>query len=103
MAQEFAKKFYNSSVWKKTRAAYLKSVHYLCERCLVEGRCEPANIVHHKIHLTPTNINNPSITLDFKNLEAVCKSCHDDTHNPSATTQKDVTFDENGNLIKKEP
>jgi 5-methylcytosine-specific restriction endonuclease McrA len=74
--KEFATSFYTSRVWADTRRAYRKSVGGLCERCLANGRIVPGEIVHHKIHLTPDNINNPSITLSFDNLELVCRECH---------------------------
>ena len=39
----WAKSFYLSAAWEKTRAAYLMSQDYICERC-----GQPAKIVHHK-------------------------------------------------------
>ena len=33
--------------------------------------------VHHKIPITPENVNNPQITLNWDNLELLCKTCHD--------------------------
>lgn len=74
--QEYAEKFYKSKAWQKTRKAYLKSVGGLCETCLAKGIITPAVIVHHKIHISPENINNPNITLSFNNLEALCRDCH---------------------------
>lgn len=96
MAREFAKKFYNSSQWKKTRESYMHSIHWLCERC----KCNTAYIVHHKTYLSPSNINKPEITLNFDNLEGLCLDCHNDEHMPSKTTVKGVRFDEDGNLIE---
>ena len=58
----------------------MNSVNHLCERCLKHGLIVPAKIVHHKIELTPDNITNPDITLNFNNLEAVCRECHSDIH-----------------------
>jgi 5-methylcytosine-specific restriction endonuclease McrA len=54
----------------------MTSVHHLCEDCLAAGRYTPAEIVHHRIELTPENISNPAITMDFSNLKAVCRECH---------------------------
>ncbi len=73
--QAWAKKFYNSKAWKKTRTAYIKSQNGLCERCKQAG-----DIVHHKIYLTPQNINNPLITLSMSNLELLCQECHNKEH-----------------------
>ena len=78
--RDFAKDFYSSRAWANTREAYAKSVGYLCEECAKEGRTTPGEIVHHKIHLTPQNITNPDITLNFQNLEYVCRNCHAKVH-----------------------
>lgn len=80
MSKDFSRKFYSSQVWNNCRAAYMNSVNHLCERCLKHGLIVPAEIVHHKIELTPSNITNPDITLNFNNLEAVCRECHSDIH-----------------------
>lgn len=78
--KDYAKTFYKSAAWKKCRAAYLKRVGGLCERCLKVGRITPAVIVHHKIYIAPENINNLRITLDPENLEALCMECHNREH-----------------------
>lgn len=80
MSKDFSRKFYSSQVWNNCRAAYMNQVNHLCERCLKHGLIVPAEIVHHKIELTPSNITNPDITLNFNNLEAVCRECHSDIH-----------------------
>lgn len=36
--------------------------------------------MHHKVKLTPENINNPEVTLSWDNLELLCESCHKQTH-----------------------
>lgn len=74
--KDFATTFYTSRAWANTRAAYRKSVGGLCERCLANGLIVPGEIVHHKVHITPQNIYDPSITLSFDNLELVCRECH---------------------------
>lgn len=80
MSKDFSRKFYSSQAWNNCRAAYMNQVNHLCERCLRNGLVVPAEIVHHKIELTPSNILNPDITLNFNNLEAVCRDCHSDIH-----------------------
>ena len=65
----WAKSFYLSAAWEKTRAAYLMSQDYICERC-----GQPAKIVHHKRWLNRENINDISVTLCWDNLEALCKT-----------------------------
>jgi hypothetical protein len=88
MAREFARKFYSSKQWQDCRNAYMKRRRYLCESCLERGIYRPAEIVHHKIHITPLNIDNPEITLDFDNLEAVCRQCHDEIHDNKGPWEK---------------
>ena len=69
---EETKGIYKTSAWLKCRAAYIKSVGGLCERCLARGEIKPGYIVHHKVHLTPWNITDTSITLNWDNLEYLC-------------------------------
>ena len=85
--------FYSSKVWKRTRAAYMESVHRICERC---GK--PAAIVHHKHYITAGNLNDPSVTLDFANLEALCRDCHNKEHFEGRSCEPGLYFDSDGNL-----
>jgi len=34
--------------------------------------------VHHKIPLTEENITDPKVSLNWENLELLCKACHDE-------------------------
>lgn len=95
MAKEYAKRFYASKAWRDTQKAYMQSKHYVCERC---GK--PAVIVHHKTYITPTNINNPEITLNWNNLEALCQDCHNKEHMEKPVTAQGLIFDDKGNLVK---
>ncbi|GMR70641.1 hypothetical protein NUITMVRA1_13180 [Aerococcus viridans] len=102
IAKEYAVAFYKSTAWKKCRAGYIKSVHGWCERCLIKKKYKKGYIVHHKIYITPDNINNPDITLNWDNLEYLCHDCHNTEHfSKYSATREDVTFDELGNLIEK--
>ena len=78
--QDFARTFYKSTAWRACRAAYLSKSRGLCEQCLRRGLYKPADTVHHIIHLTPTNITDPSVTLSDSNLMAVCRDCHAELH-----------------------
>lgn len=103
VAKDFAIKFYNSKEWKKCREAYKQSVNGLCERCLKAGKYVPGDEVHHKTYLTPENINNPDITLNWENLELLCATCHSKEHNEKhSPLRDDVMFDENGDLIRSD-
>ena len=80
MAREFAREFYNSQAWFKCAQAYKKYRRGLCENCLAKGIYTPGVIVHHVQHLTPVNISDPKIALDFGNLRLVCRDCHAEEH-----------------------
>jgi 5-methylcytosine-specific restriction endonuclease McrA len=80
VAKEFARKFYSSKAWQECRNEYMKRAHYLCENCLRKGIYKPAEIVHHIIEIDPITIERPEIALNFDNLEAVCRACHDELH-----------------------
>lgn len=104
MARDFARAFYKSRAWEDTRAAYARSVGGLCERCRAQGRYVPGDIVHHRVHLSPANIGDPSVTLAFSNLELLCRQCHADEHPEiyGRTAPREgprVVFDENGDLV----
>lgn len=81
MLMRFAKDFYKSHAWMDCARAYRQSVGGLCERCAAAGLIVPAEEVHHKIRLTPENLADPTIALDWANLEALCKDCHLKEHN----------------------
>ena len=95
----FADAFYTSTAWKKCARGYRRSVGGLCEKCRAKGLIVPAEEVHHKIHLTPANINRPEIALNWRNLVALCKDCHIKEHRG----EKRWTVDADGNVLPKEP
>ena len=95
--KEYAKEFYKSKRWQKCREAYLRSVGGLCERCAKQGIIKAAVIVHHKIYITPSNINNPEVALNFDNLEALCRDCHNQEH--IRVNKHRYKVDKNGKVI----
>ncbi len=105
MAKEYAKDFYNSTAWKKTRAAYYIYRRGQCERCareFEEGKrsLEDINagvIVHHKKYITPDNLQDKTVALCFDNLELLCKEHHNKEHKSKT---KRYSFDKNGRIIK---
>lgn len=98
MARLFAKSFYNSKAWKDCQLAYKTYRMGICERC----RSADGTEVHHKTMLNPSNISDPNITLNFRNLELLCKTCHAKHHNRKhSCTRDDVCFDELGYLIQR--
>ena len=78
--KDYAAAFYSSKAWKQCRASYMKKVGGLCEDCLAKGIFTPAEIVHHCVEIDQSNINNPSVTLSFDNLRALCRPCHAAAH-----------------------
>lgn len=98
MSREFATSFYNSSAWKKARQVCLSKNHGICSRC---GKAFASKdlIVHHKIMLSPDNINDPNITLNQDNLELLCVSCHSIEHGNKDDLNKSFIFDDEGNII----
>lgn len=91
----FAKAFYESPAWRKTRDYVFKRDSALCVRCGA-----PGVIVHHKIELTPKNIGNPLISLNEENLETLCRQCHAIAHGGGAPIAEGLAFDENGNVVE---
>ena len=115
MAKEYAKQFYSSKAWQSCRNEYAKRKQYLCENCLRKGIYRPGEIVHHKIHIDPVNIENPEIALNFDNLELLCRNCHSKVHEQHGgrwdavnkkrkaerEKQKRFFIDENGKVFAK--
>lgn len=94
MSHGRALQFYHSAAWVKTRQAYLESVNYVCERC---GK--PAKLVHHKTYIDGSNLDDPNVTLNWFNLEALCDTCHALEHRGTSSTVDGLCFDDAGNLI----
>lgn len=95
MAKDWAKKFYDSKVWKDTRDSIMAEYFGICQRCKEQA----AEIVHHIIWLNPNNINNPEITLGRDNLIPVCRECHAIIHERKSATVEGLMFDKEGNIV----
>jgi len=89
------KRFYRSDRWKIARAIKIAAACGLCEKC---GK--PGNEVHHKIHLTPQNINDSNVAINQDNLILLCNECHNKEHG-RFEGKREYEFDCDGNLIKK--
>lgn len=98
--REFARAFYKSRAWQQCRAGYIAQ-----RRSIDGGMCEvchevPGYIVHHKQHITPLTINDQDVTLNWNNLQYVCKHCHDVEHGYCEQSKASrVKFDADGNPI----
>ena len=95
--RDFAEQFYKSKRWQATRDRYARSVGGLCEPCSAQGLVVPGEIVHHKVELSPANIHDPAITLDWPNLELVCRECHAIRHAKKQSRRYSV--DDQGNIL----
>ena len=95
MAKDYAKKFYNSQAWVDVRNSYYTEKFGICERCGMSGE-----IVHHKIYINPTNINDVNITLNKNNLELLCRTCHNLEHEGTSSTRKGIVFNANGDIVE---
>lgn len=73
-------RFYTTRAWRSCRESFLNDRGRLCELCFKKGLIVPATQVHHKIHITPENLNDPAVTLNHANLMALCDECHSEQH-----------------------
>ena len=106
MAREFSKPFYRSKEWKDVRELAMLRDKGLCQHCY-----NPAEEVHHIIHLNPENISDPGISLNLDNLICLCRECHFKEHKIDAsrgrrkknqsesTVLPKVIFDSSGNIV----
>ena len=92
MSEGTLHRFYNSKAWKRASQAYMKSKHYICERC-----GQPAAVCHHRSYLNEANYTDPAISLNFDNLECLCMACHNDEHF-SEKPERCIIFDNTGNI-----
>lgn len=108
MARDFAKSFYRGKAWRAVQVSYMRQPvqtrrgtcpPLMCERCFeLTHRLVPAEIVHHKIVLDESNIDDPDVTLNTDNLMRVCRDCHAQLHSSSDFVPR-VAFDENGRVV----
>lgn len=97
MARSIDEAFYNSKKWRKVAASYKKQ-QGLCERCRARGLFVPAEIVHHREHLTRDTMQDPRKAYGFENLEAVCQACHNQIHFGFEKDRR-YHFDKDGNIV----
>ena len=62
------------AAWRKVSKQYL-AIHPLCEDCEAKGRISAADLVH---HVKP--IRDGGARLNYSNLRALCKPCHEEAH-----------------------
>lgn len=55
--------------------------------------------MHHRQYITDENVGDPSITLSWDNLEALCVTCHAAEHHGKGATAEGLAFTSDGQLI----
>ncbi len=112
MSQGARRDFYQSKAWKRVRLNVWRKQNCLCFNCglpcYVDGLSDyipkeqrRTGIVHHIEHLNEENVFEQEIALDESNLVGLCKDCHEREHHIANATREGLTFDEEGNLVKK--
>jgi len=96
--------FYDSQAWKNTRRNYRQSVGGLCERCLKRGIIQSADIIHHRVPLTEETVKDLNMSLNWDNLQALCRKCHGEVHAELDRERKGLryTIDPNGRVRLKD-
>lgn len=97
MARDFSKRFYDSKAWKDLARLIREKKHFICDKCGRPG----AHQVHHIIELTPDNINNPSISLNPRNLMLLCNDCHNRLHHrfEQGASSRTYSYDSEGHVV----
>ena len=80
--------FYHSKAWRDL-SYLLRLKSGKCQRC---GRIADMKQLHahHKVLLTPSNVNDVSISLNPDKIEILCNSCHDEEHNRFGYTEHHI-------------
>ena len=101
MAQDFSKDIYNSKRWRKNAKAFAESKHWICEQCGRSiGGSSGRYIVHHREHLTPSNVTDDYIVYGWDNLQLLCLDCHNSVHGTGAIHATGLCkFDSNGDVV----
>lgn len=86
-------RFYRSDEWHLARAIKICNANGICEKCGAVGK-----EVHHKIHLTIKNVDDPMISLNQDNLILLCTDCHNKEHHRFGKFTE-YSFDSDGNMI----
>lgn len=90
---DIIKKFYQSKRWKDCRKVVIHKARGMCNDCGKAGWQ-----VHHKIPLTENNLNDPDISINLKNLELLCDSCHN-AKRSNGYIRNDLIFTDDGDVV----
>lgn len=96
VAHSFSLAFYTSKAWRSVRREVMRRDSYTCRDC--SSRAEEC---HHIIPLTPSNIDDYSISLNPDNLVGLCHTCHTRiTKGYTGDVAAEYSFDDDGNVIQ---
>jgi hypothetical protein len=90
MSQQFARKLYVSKAWTDLRFNLIIERGPVCQRCHKIMIDVSRLIGHHKIAISPANINDVNVTLNKNNIELICFQCHNKAHKRYGYNKHDV-------------
>ena len=85
MAKRHLQHYYSGPRWQAVRRLVFERAGHACEHCQAAGRIGPAMIVHHHPELE-TLLAQGKDPYDPQFLQAVCRQCHADAHQPDPDT-----------------
>ena len=85
MAKPHLHHYYLAPRWRAVRRVVFERAGHACERCREAGRIGPAMIVHHVPELE-TLLAEGKDPYEPQFLQAVCRQCHADAHQPDPDT-----------------
>ena len=103
LKQKQCEPFYQTTAWKKARAARLEMDHGMCVECMRLYRAglmrgpRRASMVH---HIQPYK-DHPELALSLDNLESLCDRHHAEKHPEKARSAEKRTTDRHGMRIIK--
>lgn len=109
VARDFSRHVYHSARWAAIRDLAMKREvttqgfvpSGMCELCFSHGLYRPAKVVHHIVHITPENVDDPGVTLNADNLMRLCQDCHAAVHSSADYDGPSrYHFDEAGNIVR---
>lgn len=79
------RQFYKSNQWQEFREIFIdkeleEKGELICERCKKHIYEKSDCVLHHIVPLNESNVNDPSISVNFDNIELLHKSCHNIKH-----------------------
>lgn len=89
-------RFYKSDRWHEARRQVILRDKGMCQMCGDVG-----TQVHHKIHLTIRNVDDPEVATNPDNLILLCDHCHNEVHHRVGKHMQ-YKFDEDGNIIPRQ-